>query len=295
MRSMTGFGRGCAEDSARDIAFVVEICSINRKQLDLRVCMPPEMAALEPAVRAVISSELTRGSVTAKVVAIPGPAAAGASVKINAALLESLATQASALGQKLGLHGDLQLRDLLAIPGMVEAGIPDFSTDSCRDAITNATGKALAELIAMKEGEGDNIRRDVEERLDMLRQTVDAIEPLAALIPGQQRDKLLQRLQAAGLGMDSDDERILREIVIYCDRADVTEEIIRLRSHFEQFTRYLANGSEPAGRSLDFLIQEMYREITTLGNKAGSCEISHMVVVVKTELEKIREQVQNIE
>ena len=147
----------------------------------------------------------------------------------------------------------------------------------------------------MRNAEGEALRQDLAGRMDFLRNKLNAIRPFAAGITERIKQRLLEKLEAENLAADPHDERLLRELLFYADRADVTEEITRLESHFGQFASFLNNDHEPVGRSLDFLVQEMFREITTLGNKAGSSDISPLVVAFKAELEKIREQVQNVE
>lgn len=295
MKSMTGFGHGVHCDPLADLTFNVEISSINRKQLDIRASLPSELSALEIRLRNLIAERLHRGAVNVKVTVQLGPSATKSAVTLNEALLEALVDKARNLGAKLGIGSEIQLKDFLALPGVINVGGPDYTMPDVENAFSHAITLALDSLLEMKTNEGTNMAADIRQRLEILRNTVNEIEPLAAGISGIQRDKLLQRLESAGLPLDMNDERILREVVIYSDRADVTEEITRLHSHFSQFYSYLANKSEAVGRSLDFLIQEINREVTTLGNKAAGCEISPLVVKMKTELEKIREQVQNIE
>jgi len=295
MKSMTGFGRGVYNDVEADLTFTVEISSINRKQLDIRTSLSNELSALDTCLRNRICECLSRGAVNAKATVHLGPAATRSAMVINEAMLESLVDKARNLGSRLGLDESMQLKDFLALPGVIEIGGIDYTMPDVASAFSRTVDMALNELVRMKTMEGDNISVDIKLRLGLLRETLEQIEPLAAGIPAAQRDKLLQRLENAGLPLDVNDERILREVVIYCDRADVTEEITRLRSHFLQFESYLNNKDEAIGRSLDFLIQEINREITTLGNKAAGCEVSPLVVRMKTELEKIREQVQNVE
>ena len=147
----------------------------------------------------------------------------------------------------------------------------------------------------MRETEGAALRNELAGRLAGLRELLAAIEPDTAGLAEAAKTKLLAKLEAEKLPVDTNDERLLKEVLFYADKSDVTEEIARLKSHFEQFDRFLAASDEPAGRSMDFLIQEMFREITTLGNKAGTSAVSHRVVAFKAELEKMREQVQNVE
>ena len=220
--------------------------------------------------------------------------AAGA-VKLNRALLESLAEKCREAQSALKLGGDIQLRDLLAVPGVIEQSLQDFNMPEIEHAFIEAVEKALAAFQKMRQSEGMSMKADLALRLNYLKSIIDIIEPEAADIPEIQKAKILEKLKNAQLPVPGDDDRILREIIIYADKSDVTEEITRLRSHFQQVEGFLNEDGNAVGRSLDFLMQEMGREITTLGNKAAGCKISPLVVNFKTELEKIREQVQNIE
>jgi uncharacterized protein (TIGR00255 family) len=194
----------------------------------------------------------------------------------------------------MGVPVDTSIPQLMALPGVVEPASPDIDRPEIKEVFKEAVQKAVEALVAMREYEGEALKADLAERQNKLAELVEAIEPLAEGIPGHMKQKLLERLEKENLPIEASDERVLKEVVIYADKSDVTEELTRLRSHFQQFQSFL-DKKEPVGRSMDFLMQEMFREITTLGNKAGGCEITPLVVEFKTELEKIREQVQNIE
>jgi len=294
MKSMTGFGRGSATAAQAGITFTVEITSINRKQMDVRVSLPPEFSGFEPLLRQLLAERISRGSIGIKVSGrYEGNTAA---VKLNATLLEQLLRDTQALQQRLGLSAQPELKDFFMLPGVVENAIPDQDLPAIRQALENAMNAALDALLNMKHQEGANLGRDISGRLQFLRDMVTRVEPMTKSIPTIQRDRLLQRLKDAGLPFDINDERVLRELVIFSDKADVTEEITRLRSHFDQFEGYMKNGKDDTiGRSLDFLVQEINRELTTLGNKAAGADISPLIVQMKTEAEKIREQIQNVE
>ena len=154
--------------------------------------------------------------------------------------------------------------------------------------------ETLTRFNAMREREGANLHQDLTMRLAALEEIVEELKERTKELPAAQRVKLMEKLEQAGLPVDLNDERLLKELLFYADKCDVTEELTRLSSHFVQFKGFLG-GRENCGRSLDFLIQEIFREINTLGNKSGSCNVSPLVVKFKSELEKIREQVQNIE
>jgi uncharacterized protein (TIGR00255 family) len=294
MRSMTGFGKGEARNIAAGIAFTVEISAVNRKQLEIRANLPREVSAFEPILRNCVSDKVSRGSLQVRVTLSLDENSEMEMVKVNSALLERLARNCAELQKKMGVPVDTSIPQLMALPGVVEPASPDIDRPEIKEVFKEAVQKAVEALVAMREYEGEALKADLAERQNKLAELVEAIEPLAEGIPGHMKQKLLERLEKENLPIDASDERVLKEVVIYADKSDVTEELTRLRSHFQQFQSFL-DKKEPVGRSMDFLMQEMFREITTLGNKAGGCEITPRVVEFKTELEKIREQVQNIE
>lgn len=293
MKSMTGFGRAQAEDKAAGIGFRVEISSINRKQFDLKFVLPPELIQYETAMRQIISEKVSRGALTVRISALSNNAASTQTLNVEAArkLLES----AEHLAKECGLAQNLTVADLLAVPGILTADSGDDSGELTAALLAAATKDALAELIRAKEGEGTRLLADIRMRMDLLKAALEQIIPLTAAMPKLMYEKLLARIKEWDFTtVDPDDDRFLRELVFYADKLDVTEEITRLKSHFQHFDQLTAS-AEPAGRQLDFMVQEIFREINTLGNKASCAEVSPLIVTMKTELEKIREQIQNIE
>lgn len=293
MKSMTGFGRAQAEDKAAGIGFRVEISSINRKQFDLKFVLPPELIQYETAMRQIISEKVSRGALTVRISAMSNNAASAQTLNVEAArkLLES----AEHLAKECGLAQNLTVADLLAVPGILTADSGDDSGELTAALLAAATKDALAELIRAKEGEGTRLLADIRMRMDLLKAALEQIIPLTAAMPKLMYEKLLARIKEWDITtVDPDDDRFLRELVFYADKLDVTEEITRLKSHFQHFDQLTAS-AEPAGRQLDFMVQEIFREINTLGNKASCAEVSPLIVTMKTELEKIREQIQNIE
>lgn len=293
MKSMTGFGRAQAEDEAAGIGFRVEISSINRKQFDLKFVLPPELIQYETAMRQIISEKVSRGALTVRISALSNNAASAQTLNVEAArkLLES----AEHLAKECGLAQNLTVADLLAVPGILTADSGDDSGELTAALLAAATKDALAELIRSKEGEGTRLLADIRMRMDLLKAALEQIIPLTAAMPKLMYEKLLARIKEWDFTtVDPDDDRFLRELVFYADKLDVTEEITRLKSHFRHFDQLTAS-AEPAGRQLDFMVQEIFREINTLGNKASCAEVSPLIVTMKTELEKIREQIQNIE
>jgi uncharacterized protein (TIGR00255 family) len=295
MKSMTGFGQGDANCSRHDIAFTVEISTVNRKQLDLRINMPTEFSSMEAPVRKIISNKLNRGAVMVKIEFIANDAVNSGKITINKSLLSNLVAECRDLATELKIDQTINISELLMLPGMVSEQSAMNSCQDCTAALMKATERAVESLLKMRSKEGDELKLHLAINLNRLEAIVAELVPATAKLPQVNREKLLKRLNEAGLDIEADDERMMREVVIFADRYDVSEELARLQSHFVQFKHFINNISAPVGRSLEFVIQEIQREITTLGNKAAACDISPLVVNFKGELEKIREQVMNIE
>lgn len=291
MRSMTGFGN--AECSSKTGIIVrVDIVSYNKKQLDIRALLAKELLAFDNITRKVVSSRVSRGSITIRAEVSASDSAVDKQVRINSKLAAAYVKQAQKLQHRLQLSGEISINEILTLPGVIE----ELTIDHLLDEKTFLTSlnKALDQFVKMREMEGKELKKDITQRCRQLAEIVDKIEPLAAGIPSLQQARLAENMKSAGLDIDLDDDRILKEIVVFSDRYDVSEEITRLRSHFLQCKELLTK-NEPVGRAFEFLIQEIQREINTLGTKAGNSDISPLVLFFKTELEKIREQVQNVE
>lgn len=292
IRSMTGFGKG--EVQFNGAAFAVEISTVNRKQLEIRLNLPRELAMLEPAIRQQLAARLSRGSVTVRLTITAQAGSELTQARINWPLADALVAAAQTMQRRYSLPALPTAAELLALPGVVDNAPPDADNPALLDAVRQATAKALDRLLHMREQEGRSLYEDLRNRLNLLKTLLAEITPYTREIPQLQKQRLLDKLTAENLPVDLNDERLLKEVLFYADKADVTEELTRLNSHFQQFESFLA-AAEPTGRSLDFLLQEMFREITTLGNKAGGSAITSQIVRFKAELEKIREQVQNVE
>jgi len=292
---MTGFGRGEASSPNGSLSLITEVSSVNRKQLEIRLSLPRELSEFEPLVRNIVSGAVSRGMINVSVRAVYS----GGSVKsysFNESLADMLLKKFESFQKKSGIPGALTISDLAAIEGIVEESTPELNQKETENILLSSLRSAIGYLILMREKEGAAMGKDLAEKLETLRNLVDEIEPIASEIPAKQLEKLTRRLKDSELPVEPNDERLLRELVIFSDRSDVSEEITRLRSHFIQFFDFISGVSQaPSGRSLDFLIQEMNRETTTLGNKALDTSVSPLIVKMKTELEKIREQVQNVE
>lgn len=285
---MTGFGKGSVSLTACQQSYDIEILSVNRRQLELRLNMPPEFNAFDQEIRALVAEFISRGAVNLKI-----SVHAGSSVTLDFNQLRQLAGRCIELRRELKLSPEVDLESLLNIREL-------YNNDAAVDLsefwpqIRQGIRETLTRFNAIREREGANLHQDLTMRLAALEEIVEELKERTKELPAAQRVKLMEKLEQAGLPVDLNDERLLKELLFYADKCDVTEELTRLSSHFVQFKGFLG-GRENWGRSLDFLIQEIFREINTLGNKSGSCNVSPLVVKFKSELEKIREQVQNIE
>ena len=293
MKSMTGYGRG--ECTAKGASITVELNSVNRKQAEVSLSVPSELESIEPDLRDLILASVSRGRVSGRVVLQYTGASRASAVAVNETQAKAYRRELSKLAKSLEIPDNLSLDSLLRLPGVLESAQPTLDAKAFRAPIKSALGQALEGLLSMREKEGSNLGRDLGKRLAKLRRIVKRVAKLAPDVLKHHRERLIERLKKANVDVpDMDGDRLLREIVYYTDRTDITEELTRLGSHFVQLEECLSD-VVPVGRKLDFLAQEMFREINTIGSKANDANISSEVVTLKTELEKIREQVQNVE
>jgi uncharacterized protein (TIGR00255 family) len=293
MKSMTGYGRGeCAQSGFK---VTVELSSVNRKQSEISVYLPRELEALESRVRDEINRRIARGRLTVKVSMHAADGSMSGRVKLNAALARAYAREFSRLAKDLKLAGPLTLETLVRAPGVLQTDEELTDAESFWPTLAKALLKGLAALVKMREREGTHLAQDLQKRIAMLSKSVAQVQKQAPQVLQRYQEQLRERIKNAGLEMPAvDDERLLKEIVYFADRSDISEELTRLQSHFQQFDDCVKS-KEPVGRTLDFLAQEMNREVNTIGSKANDSLISREVVNLKAELEKFREQVQNVE
>ena len=291
MNSMTGFGAATAPLGGSSIR--VEISGVNRKQAEIAVVLPRAWAALETAVRDMVASDVSRGRVNVSLSLQQTPGSTGA-LALNrdklAALTATLAEAETALGRAV----DTSLDSLLRLGIIAEETETEIPMEEIQAAAEPAVREALEAFITLRAQEGENMKRDLLSRIATLRNFREQLMARAAGVATRHREVLLKRLAEADLPLPLDDERIIKEIALFADRCDVSEEMTRLESHLNQFEK-ICDKAEPVGRTLDFLCQEIFRELNTTGSKANDAELAQLVVTAKTELEKIREQVQNIE
>jgi len=290
MRSMTGYGRGTATLEGRQIA--VELSSVNRKQAEISLSLPRALLELEPRVRDEINAHISRGRLTVAVGLHHKAGKRGSAINLEAA--RAYRKHLDTLRKELKLAGEVTLDHVLRGPGVIDSDDVEIDTDDAWPALGKALKAALEQFVKMRQQEGDALAADLRKRTLAIQKHVKTISVLAPKVMEHHRGSLLERAAKAGLEIGENDERLLKEIVFFADRSDISEELTRLRSHLDQFFGQLSK-DEPVGRTLDFLLQEMFRETNTIGNKANFLAISQIVVSMKTELEKLREQVQNIE
>lgn len=292
--SMTGFGRAAGEVGG--VAFEVEARSVNHRHLDLRFRLPRLLADRESAWKQRVQARLARGKVE---IGVNLPAtAATARLVIDEAIAGQYVEAARALATRHGLGGELAVAALLALPGVTRIVEAELDADALAEAVERALDAALDGLVAMRAAEGEALSAEIEGRLATVLQLADAFEARSGEVVLAARQRLAKRAEQIRRDVGLiDDARLHQEIVFAADRLDITEELVRLRSHVAQFRETLqaAGPEHPVGRRLDFLLQELGREANTVGSKASDAALAQDVVALKTELERIREQVQNVE
>jgi uncharacterized protein (TIGR00255 family) len=293
MKSMTGYGRGeCSQDGLK---VTIELSSVNRKQAEVSVTLPREIELLEAPLREVIQRGIARGRVNVRVALHAAAGRLAAQKHLNAELAQAYATELARLAKTLKLSGKVTLDQVLRAPGVFQTDEELAGVEDAWPVVEKALNQGLAALIKMREREGAHLAKDLAARIGIMRAAVENVQKQAPQTAENYRRQLLERIKNAGLeNIAPDDERLLKEVVLFADRSDITEELTRLQSHFQQFAD-CGQSREPVGRTLDFLAQEMNREINTIGSKANDAVISREVVTFKAELEKFREQAQNVE
>ena len=290
---MTGYGRG--ERSQDGFKITVELNSVNRKQAEISLYLPREMEMLEAQVRDAINRSIARGRITVRVSLHAGEGQASAKMHLNVPLAKAYARELNRLAAQLKLSDSVTLDHLVRAPGVLQTDEQIAGGEDFWPAVEAALKQALTALLKMREREGAHLARDLSSRAGIMRQSVAKVKKHAPTVAEKYREQLMARIKSAGIEAPGvDDERLTKEIVYFADRSDISEELTRLESHFQQFDDCVKS-KEPVGRTLDFLAQEMNREINTIGSKANDSLISRDVVTLKTELEKFREQAMNVE
>ncbi|MDK2858805.1 MAG: hypothetical protein PWQ29_1096 [Verrucomicrobiota bacterium] len=289
-KSMTGFGRAAVR--SHGVCVTVELSSVNRKQLDIALRLPPQLAELESRVQKVIQAAVSRGRISGTIQL--ESAVGDAMMQVDRKRAEDTVDQLRRVAKKLGLKDDLNASVLLQIPGLLNTPPQKQDPEKIFEALEKALLAALKKLNAMRACEGRALGTDLLARLKKLEAMRRKIEIRAPRVVSAYRNKLVQGLEKSEFKIHAEDERIRKEIALFAERSDISEETTRLASHIQQFKKIMRE-NDPAGRALDFLAQELFREINTIGSKANDLMITEQVVAFKTELERIREQIQNVE
>ena len=291
MNSMTGFGAAAAP--VKGASLRIEISSVNRKQAEIVVFLPRAWAELETRVRDMVAERVSRGRISVSI-NLQATDAGARSLTLHTAKLHELTSCLEEAGRLIGHSVPPTLEALLRLGILAEETEADIPAEDAWQLILPVLQEALNSFLTMRACEGARLQEDLLTRLGLMRGFRDSIATIAPTVVGQHREALMKRLEDAGLPLQLTDERLIKEIALFADKCDVSEEITRLSSHLLQFEQ-LCHSADAVGRTLDFLCQEIFRELNTTGSKANCADLAQTVVAAKTELEKIREQVQNVE
>lgn len=289
--SMTGYGRGCIEEEGK--SFNVEIKSVNNRYLDINIRLPRQINPLEDNIRKLVSSRISRGKID-MYINLEKYGEDDIVVNVDEGLARSYYNAFSSLKDMFGLKDDITVSLLSKSPDVLNIEKKDDDIERIWEVLQKSINQSLDMFVDMRNREGLKLSRDIVERCMLINSWVTEIEERSPQIVNEYREKISQRVCEFLKDVEIDESKLLNEVAFFADKCNITEEIVRLRSHIEQFTGTLKK-EEPVGRKLDFLIQEMNRETNTIGSKSNDIYITRLVVDIKSEMEKIREQVQNIE
>ena len=291
LRSMTGYGRGKYENDSRE--YIVEIKSVNNRYTDISIKMPRSISFLEENVKKNISNSITRGKVEV-FITFTNNSNKGRSIEINRELAKNYIEEMKNLASQENINANIEVIDVMKMPDVLNIKIDENDEAVITDQLTKCTEEAVANFIKMREVEGEKIKQDLSNRILKISEKIEKINSISTGLVEEYIVKLERRVNELLKPNLVDETRLAQEVVIYSDKCSVEEEITRLKSHISQFMKLLEKENSN-GKRLDFLIQEMNRETNTIGSKANSIDITNYVVDIKTELENIREQIQNIE
>lgn len=292
VKSMTGFGRGTGTFGGLD--FTVDIKSVNHRFFDFSARIYKDYAFLEEPIKKRVAEAVARGKIDVYFHTEKSAEEAELSANVDKNLVRAYLDAAKLLQADFGVHNDLAASRLLTLPDVLTITQPEISEEEVLAAVLAGVDQALASFIAMREIEGSKLKADLLDNLKFIAAAVEKVETLAPASVETYRRRLEEKIRETLEDRSVDESRLLTEVAIFADKVAVDEETVRLRSHLSQFEELLEQGG-PIGKKLDFLVQEMNREINTIGSKCNSIEITRIVVDVKACIEKIREQIQNVE
>lgn len=290
---MTGFGRGEYQDEKRNI--IVEIKSVNHRYADVNVKMPRRYSFVEDKVKAKIKEEAKRGKLEVSIM-VENLAESDLNIKLNKDVAHQYLDSLTELKESFDVEGNVSLQYLASLPDVIKA-IPDVEDEEeITKAILAAVSEAAKGLEEMRAVEGEKLAKDLIAKGDTIKGLLDQIEKRAPEVPKAYAAKLKNRIEELLAGsVQVPEDRILLEAAIFADKCAIDEEITRLNSHIQQLKSIITESTQPDGKKLDFLVQEMNREANTIGSKANDIQITNLMLQIKAEIEKVREQVQNIE
>lgn len=288
---MTGYGSGTIVEDGKEIS--IELKSLNHRYTDINIRIPRNLSFLEDDIRKKIQAQVFRGHIDV-FINYQNTNEDSHDIKIDFALLKSYLNSFEQIKKTTNLVDDITLSQILKLDDILIVSIREENNDTLTKIMRNSLEKALCGLIRMRSDEGEKLVHDIDQRADFINSKVSKIEDRVPIVIQEYKEKLQARIYELLQGMEMDMNRFNTEVAFFSDRSNITEEIIRLRSHIKQLQDTLSL-TIPIGRKLDFIIQEMNREINTIGSKASDLNITNIVMDIKSEIEKIREQIQNIE
>ncbi len=292
LMSMTGFGRAMVSaDDER--SWLVEIKSVNYRFLEQRIILPKSYNTFEDRIRKLIASRFSRGRVETTI-RLDRPGQTGSKLQLDMSLANQHYDCLQALQRQFALEPEIRLADMLIRDGIIREVEPELDLEEDWQLLSRVVTKALDDCERMRAYEGENLGRDLNTRLNEFARLIFTVEADIVEVLRFRQDELKVRIEKLLTGFDLDPARLAQECAFMADKADVTEELVRLRSHVDQFSHFLAL-DEPVGRRLDFLLQEFLREVNTLASKISNPKIAYLGVEMKNEVEKLREQIQNLE
>ena len=291
INSMTGYGKG--EAAGEQVALAVEIRTVNHRYADITVKLPRGLMAFENEIRRQVGQVLRRGKID--VFVNFGQAGEAVVVPVlNRPLAAAYCELFTQLRNELGLSGGVSVETIVSQRDVIQLREAEGESEALQGCLFEALQRALEQVAAMRRTEGAATVNDLAERLAQLEASLGEVEQRAPQIPLEWQGKLMERLARLQQNLEWDPQRVAQEVAAYADRCDISEELVRFRSHLGQF-RALFDDAEPVGRRMDFLVQELNREVNTMGSKSNDADLTRVVVAMKAELEKIREQIQNVE
>lgn len=291
LKSMTGFGRAKYEENSRE--YIIDIKSVNNRYSDISIKMPRSISFLEEKVKQKVTNSISRGKVEVYIT-FNNYSEKGKNIRINSELAKRYINEIKELSESTNNSQIINIQEILKLPDVLNIQLDEDAEELIWNELEIALSEAITNFISMREKEGNKIQEDLENRITLIEKNVNEITDISTGLVQEYIVKLEKRINEILKDNVVDQSRLAQEVVIFSDKCSIEEELTRLRSHIIQF-RDLLNSNTATGKKIDFLIQEMNRETNTIGSKANNLQITNYVIEIKTELENIREQIQNVE